>query len=477
MPQKPPDWNVYLSDSEKLQQLITHMAVTKVSDFTRLMNEKYVHWDKLRFQEMPEGLEAQLAWAVIKFTRRNQLQNLPLSFEKGGLFSYVLTPKHHEMLHDIDKQGGGDVCIGSEEFDEEKRYLFNSLMEEAIASSQLEGASTTRRVAKEMLRTNRKPKNKAEQMIMNNYRAILDVRNLKKEKLTPELLCHLQSILTDKTLDDNQDAAGRFRRDDEVISVVDQRTDEVLHTPPPARELDKRIKEVCDFANVVSNPFVHPVVKAAVLHFVLGYIHPFVDGNGRTARAIFYWYMLKRNYWLFEYFPISRVLIRSPARYARAYLFTETDDGDVTYFIRFHLTAVLTAIASFREFVANEVRELKEARELLDAFPGLNNRQRYLIHDALKHPRVKYTTKEHEGKYHVTYPTAHSDLLKLRDMGLLEESKRGRTPFFSAPHDLRKRLHLSPAKADKIAKEKSPKSVAITILKKAKRDEAKTLFD
>jgi DNA-binding transcriptional ArsR family regulator len=134
-------------------------------------------------------------------------------------------------------------------------------------------------------------------------------------------------------------------------------------------------------------------------------------------------------------------------------------------------------MASFREFAANEVREIKEARDLLDSFPGLNNRQRYLIHHALKHPNVKYTTKEHQGKYHVTYPTAHSDLLGLREAGLLEESKRGRTPFFSAPHDLRQRLHLSPAKENKIAKEKCPKSVAVTILNETKSDGAKTLFD
>jgi Fic family protein len=476
VPQKPPDWFSVFQKPGNVQLLIDKMTDETVVEFARRMNEKYVHWDKLRFKEMPKGLEKQLAWAVLKFTRRNFLQSLPLSFQNGTKLSYVLTPKHHEMLHDIDKQAGGDVTIGSEEFvDEDKRYLFNSLMEEAIASSQLEGASTTRQVAKEMLRTNRRPTNKAEQMIMNNYRAILEIRNLKKEKLTPELLCQLQEILTDRTLE-KEDAAGRFRREDELVQVADERTGEILHVPPPAGELEGRIKEVCDFANVISDPFVHPVIKASVLHFILGYIHPFVDGNGRTARAIFYWYMLKRNYWLFEYFPISRVLIQSPAKYARAYLYTETDDGDVTYFIRFHLTAILTAIAGFRAWYANEMREIKEARELLESFPGLNNRQRHLIHDALKHTKTKYTTREHQGKYHVTYPTAHSDLLWLRDHGLLEESRLGRKTFFSVPHDLRRRLHLSPAKEGKMMKRKLPKSVAITILKE-EQERAKTLFD
>ena len=142
-------------------------------------------------------------------------------------------------------------------------------------------------------------------MILNNYRAILEVRDIKKEKLTPALLCHLQKILTDQTLD-TPGASGRFRTSEETIEVVDVRTEEVLHEPPPADEIEWRIRKICDFANSVSDPFVHPVIKAAVLHLRLGFVHPFVDGNGRTARAIFYWYMLKRNYWLFEYVPISR---------------------------------------------------------------------------------------------------------------------------------------------------------------------------
>lgn len=44
---------------------------------------------------------------------------------------------------------------------------------------------------------------------------------------------------------------------------------------------------------------------------MIAYMHPFVDGNGRTARALFYWYMLKSGYWLTEYLSISRVIAKS----------------------------------------------------------------------------------------------------------------------------------------------------------------------
>ena len=115
---------------------------------------------------------------------------LPLSFTRRNQWPhYVMPPRHLELIHETDTKGTGTIASAREAVfdDESQRYLFNSLMEEAIASSQLEGASTTRPIAKEMLRTNRKPRNEAEQMIVNNYRAMLAVRDSKAEPLTPEI--------------------------------------------------------------------------------------------------------------------------------------------------------------------------------------------------------------------------------------------------------------------------------------------------
>ena len=146
---------------------------------------------------------------------------------------------------------------------------------------------TTRTAAKKMLAANRRPRNHDEQMILNNYRAILEIRDLKREKLTPELLCHLQKTITDKTLK-NEEEGGRFRTAEDGEVVVENRlTGEVIHTAPDVSTLDQRIKEVCDFANHGTKDFIHPVIKAIALHFAIGYIHPFTDGNGRAARCAF----------------------------------------------------------------------------------------------------------------------------------------------------------------------------------------------
>jgi len=85
----------------------------------------------------------------------------------------------------------------------------------------------------------------------------------------------------------------------------------VYHTPPDYNKIPDLMEEFCKFASTDEDDFIHPLIKGIILHFLIGYIHPFTDGNGRCARSIFYWYMLSRGYWLFEYMPISRILLHS----------------------------------------------------------------------------------------------------------------------------------------------------------------------
>jgi len=188
---------------------------------------------------------------------------------------------------------------------------------------------------------------------------------------------------------------------------------------------------------------VHPFVKAVALHFAMGYVHPFVDGNGRTARALFYWFMFKRDYWLLEYFPISRILLRAPARHGRAYLFTETDAGDLTYFIHYNLQAILTAMSDFQKYLLHEEQEARMAASLLESYPGLNQRQRLVVHEMLKNPGHIWTYHLHQGKYHVTNPTARADLLGLTALSLLTQTKVGKTVNFRPAPDLRHLLNRS----------------------------------
>jgi Fic family protein len=312
-------------------------------------------------------------------------------------------------------------------------------MEEAIRSSQLEGATTTRQVAKELLRTGREPVDRSERMILNNYHALEFMREQIGDSLTPAAVLELHRVLTEDTLDDPM-AAGRLQRPgDERVAVVDALDGTVIHRPPRATELPSRLDALCEFANQgegESDGFIHPVVRAVLLHFWLAYDHPFEDGNGRTARALFYWYMRTHGYWLVEYLSISRILREAPARYSRAFLLTETDRGDTTYFLLHQLRTIERAVKELHVYLDRKAGEIQDVERLIEGSDGLNHRQLALLGDAIRHPERTYGYQPHAAGHRVTHETARNDLLQLEARGLLWRRRDGRRHVFSPVADL-----------------------------------------
>jgi len=324
-------------------------------------------------------------------------------------------------------------------------YLVSSLFDEAINSSQLEGAATTYNDAKEMLRQDREPTDTSEQMILNNYRAMRFSNEFKSERLTPEMIMELHRILVEDTLKNPEDA-GQFRTSEDEVVVVDRRDNTVLHIPPDAKELPERIKRICRFANESNEKLFIPVpLRAIICHFMLAYDHPFVDGNGRTARALFYWMMAKNDYWMMKYTSISRILKKEFGQYKNGFLYVETDDNDLTYFIIHQLSVIKKAINQLNQYLKKKSQEIESTRKLLESrrqlARKLNYRQLFLLRHALEHPNFIYTIESHKNSHGIYYDTARKDLLALsEEYGLLNKEKSGRVFVFISPVDLQKRI-------------------------------------
>jgi len=436
-PKSPPDLDLIWQQIKEYPE-----QATKFLDMIpSLRIDKYLHWDKLQYHTPPEGFSNEQWWLAIKKLRQSLFRQLPLIDKNQKPFRYLNNDFVTETLHKIDQStttfSGMPEQIKNTET--KNRYYVNSLIQEAFTSSQLEGAATTRLVAKEMIRTGRLPSDKSEQMILNNFAAMKRINTLKDEPLSRQLVFDIHQLVTEKTLDTSS-AAGRFRTTDERIRVIDI-YNEVFHDPPPANQLEQRMAAMCDFANGKTPAyFIHPVIRAIILHFWLAYDHPFVDGNGRTARSLFYWLMLRHRYWLFEFVSISQIIVKAPAKYARAFLYTETDDNDLTYFIVYHLEVIRQAIKTFYEYLERKTRRLQAIENQLRGIIVLNHRQRALIGHALRHPHHRYTIKSQQISHNVVYQTARMDLLDLEDRGLLISRKIGKTWYFTPVSDLEEKL-------------------------------------
>ncbi|WP_221406730.1 Fic family protein [Ekhidna lutea] len=393
------------------------------------IDQEYPYWESFKhkitsYENLKSYKPAEL-WETMTLFRKYQF----IGGIKFTSLKYSLTNKISHQLHKFDLDLGGsiqsDVIIPDEH---KERYFISSIMEEAIASSQLEGAVTTRRLAKEMLRTNRKPKNHSEKMILNNYLTIKKVVDQKNQKLTPEFIKEIQAIVTKGTLEKPENE-GEFRESNDV-KVVDGITGEVFYDPPAFDEVEKLIKDLCDFINKKEDdPFIHPIIKGIILHFMIGYIHPFVDGNGRTARALYYWYLVRKGYWIVEYLSISRIILKSPAQYSRAYLYTEYDENDLTYFIDYNLKCMSQALEEFKKYVKRKIKEKKEAFELMKS-EDVNERQAQILNIFHNEPDKVLTIKEVENLFSVVYQTARTDLMDLETKKYLKSKTSGKKLIF-----------------------------------------------
>lgn len=440
LPQPAPDFDAIL---RQIAEKNRFEPVLQLADQLHA-ETRYMHWDEIRRRPVPSGFTYEEWWAALKLKRRAAYRQIPLLDKYGREFRYYITDVVQELLHDIDSGAGGFIGIPDPITNPQTRdrYVVNSLIEEAITSSQLEGAVSTREVAKEMIKSGRKPRDRSEQMVLNNFSTMKYIMEIKDRNLTPELVFEIHRLVSSNSID-KPDAVGRFRTEDEDVKVRAQFDDTVFHDPPNANELDARMLQMCDFANGrTPKTFVHPVIRAILLHFWLAYDHPFYDGNGRTARALFYWSMLRSGYWLFEFVSISSILVKAPAKYARSFLYTETDENDLNYFIIYQTEVINRAIKELHSYIERKRREILDIEAQLKYLRRLNHRQQALIIHALRHPFQEYTVASHQRSHAIAYGTARSDLLELVSLELLEQGKRGKAMVFEANQLLHERLKV-----------------------------------
>jgi len=383
----------------------------------RNLNRQYYHWKEIEYRI--GNSDRDTIWSIMKLLRRNNSNQLRLG---GCSFCYSMIDDFLRSLHGIDvKSSSGFLpreIISNSLMD---IYSISSIMEESISSSQIEGAATTTKLAKKMLRSGKAPTNRDERMIFNNYMAMRFIKENVSRDLTDGLILDIHGIISKGTIDDPE-YEGRYRDNNDIV-VGDSYSYDIVHEPIPFDDIPQAIQDLCDFVNREDGPFIHPIIKGIIIHFLIGFFHPFVDGNGRLARSLFYWYCLKNGYWTMEYLAISKVIKERKTRYDESYIYAESDENDITYFIRFNLRCIEDSIGNFMEYVKKKIEEQKEAAKIIREGSNLNIRQRSILTDVMKAGNF-FTISEIEREYGVSYQTARADINRLIDGGYIVKAGR-----------------------------------------------------
>jgi Fic family protein len=422
-PKLPPKLEI---EKLKVGKIMNHISPT-------LPDGRYLHWHDLRWRPPPEGLTREEWWFAKKIGRVSARVAIPQFLDEGGVpFSFCRLDVIDRATHELDRNDSkremlammGDSVARQE-------YRIDQLIEEAISSSVLEGAKLrTRAAAKAMIRDGRAPSELGERMVLNNYNAMRRLLAIGDRDLTVDDLLEIHGVLGEDALE-VPDCAARFRRSDEEVRVEDAATGEVWFVPPPADQIPQRFAALLAFANERdSKAFLHPLVRAIVLHFWLAYLHPFVDGNGRMARALFYWQMLRGGYDFAQYLSISGPIDRSRRTYYLSFAYTETDDGDLTYFILHQLQVLRKATENLRNHLRERFERMRELSTAVSGTESLNHRQQAALLYSIRNPHLGLTVRGHAKSHGVAYLTARSDLKDLETRGFLRHVRAGREHRF-----------------------------------------------
>ncbi|MFC1659586.1 Fic family protein [Pseudomonadota bacterium] len=395
-------------------------------------NPQYLYWTDLKYKNwIPAkyNYNKEDFWKLVKTHRRinNKKVNGIYNTNKKP-FYFLELDRFDKFLAELDKISKGNFSSINNEMKEE--LIKNNLIEESIASSQLEGANTTRKVAKEMINSGRKPKNNSERMIMNNYNAMKILEeDYKNKELTLKTIFNLHKILTKDDTSIPEDKRGAFRVDEDAIVVgARNSSNEYAHEAPKIDFVKKQIKKLTDFANDKTEDeyeFIHPLIKAIIIHFWIGYLHPFVDGNGRLARCLFYWYMLRHNYDVIGYYPISLRLKESPKQYSLAYIYTEQDDNDLTYFIDYNIRKIEESQIGFLDYFNKKI-EISKYINKITIKHKLSNRIQKMLQHINSSGKNYITPTIYQELFDISKPTAIGDLKELKNLKILKEQKSGR---------------------------------------------------
>lgn len=363
-------------------------------------------------------------WGKVIELRKKTGHQIPLKDQSDNFFWIDLTDDISNNIQSIENSATEDL-FKSVPKDLEISVIADALIDEAFNSSVIEGAFSTKRRTKEMVEQHLEPSNKSEIMILNNYQALLYILDHIDEPLNEDIILSIYKILTKDTLDEDY-ITKKYRTDS--VYVWDTKLGKTTYTAPHYSKVQELMDSLLEFIN--NNNYFHPVVKACIIHFYFVYIHPFFDGNGRTARAISYMYLLQNRYDFFKFFSISSMINQERNRYYTAIENTENYGSDMTYFVKYYTMMMTHSIDKIKDNFRKEFgrKLIKDALE--KAGIVLDKRQNKIINFFITLDKNFITINDYQKKFKVSYETARTDLSELELIGFFKKVKKGKKYIF-----------------------------------------------
>ena len=381
--------------------------------------DRYLSREEIAYR-LPVSMPISQFWPVMEEARKKAAISLPLKAQNGQPFWFVINKTIEAQCDAV-----AEIARRSFVFDElSDQIMEEATIDEAVWSSVIEGAFTSKADAARIIRQDKTPSNKSEQMVKNNYQALLYVLDHLEDPITAQTLIDIARIVTHEASDETVEG---FR----TIPVYVTGREGVVYTPPEAAAVPAMMADLIAF---IAESELHPLLKACIAHFYFVYVHPFTDGNGRTARALSYMMLLRTGDDFFRYFSISGLIAEERSRYYKSMRQVETSGNDMTYFIDYYSAMLSRSVNRMKEHLLGHVLTEKRIKTL-EATGRLNDRQIRGARWLLEGKPGQVTVDAWKKKFRTATETARQDLLLLCEEGLLERKLEGRKAVFTIRHE------------------------------------------
>ena len=363
-------------------------------------------------------------WRKIQKERRNKAHNLGLVDRGNKPFWFVLSPELLNLISQIENNRGFLASLKLP-----KKFLSKLASEienkEAYYSSHIEGAVTS---LEEALLYLNKPSKKdygdeSLQMIINNRDALKYIRNQKGQIFSHNIIYKLHKTLLKNTHKEKPITVGKYRKGS--IYVVDG-LGQIVYEGPPASKVMGMMDLYVHWINN-STLEIHPLIKAAIVHLHFVQVHPFDDGNGRSARALSNLYLMNQDYQFINFLSPSDYFDHHRAEYYRSIQNTRAHENDTTFFILYYLKALIKQLDNVQGEIKKEgrVRDLRDILTLKNQ-ARLNKKQIKALKWMLRHSE-KITTRKYCKLSRCSDEAARKDFNQLLEIGIIERTGKGRS--------------------------------------------------
>lgn len=306
---------------------------------------------------------------------------------------------------------------------------YEALVKSVHSSTHLEGNPLTQQEVAQVLR-GEEPKRqfrKRDILEVTNYKKALEyIHDAYKDpqlKVDETAVLHLHKLCM-KDIEGMEKEAGRYRTVQNYIVAGKFQT--VIYTPPPPQDVPRMMKDLVEWIRGAENDELSPFIISAIAHYEFESIHPFLDGNGRTGRALSILILYKMGYDTKDFFSLEEYFDTHPEEYygnlnkiQRSY--TKDTNPDLTPWVEFFVRAIeaeITRVETEIEEYLNQEGLRKSLRQ-----QEINKRQFKALQYLQKHGQIR--SHEYVNRFKCSRDTAVRDLKELVELGLIETQSSG----------------------------------------------------